>query len=170
MDRLFKRLAYELIPLHPQCLEPGPSHPVGASRSQQQQLCADCSVQSTSTAVLSIGVACVCSDVQSAEAVVHFLTCIGFSTTFLPTSDYTDAPAATTGEYPAPPSASRPLTVVASWPLSTDRLPPIVGSGVECPTATHVPLDGQVRIALLSAHQVCLCALFPLLPIAISSL
>ncbi|KAF6778681.1 hypothetical protein AHF37_02056 [Paragonimus kellicotti] len=177
VDKLFKQLAYRHLTISPRCLEPGLDHSTKLGyRSTSIHLrsvypFADLSYKPNKSVHLCIAVACVCTDLLAAEAVIHLLACAGFSisSSLSPRHEASKVVSFDTGSSGAslhpdstyPPM--QPLIVSASWPLSTDRLPAVRfthcsdatdGSDeVELIMANQPIPDGQVHASVMSVHR-----------------
>ncbi|KAG5444639.1 Rho GTPase-activating protein 35 [Clonorchis sinensis] len=171
MDHVFKQLVYRFFPLNPQCLEPGLNTDgqcmgqiYGAAAGTSPPTKLPSLTLPALSSELSVAVACVCTDLLASQAIVHLLTCAGFSVNpllctranqshsmqsepnFIDDSTYVQQP-------------MQPVSVHASWPLPTDRIPPVYIRTTEVdmsPTiqpTTHPIQNGQVHATLLSLHK-----------------
>ncbi|KER32352.1 hypothetical protein T265_01577 [Opisthorchis viverrini] len=170
MDHVFKQLVYRFFPLNPQCLEPGlstDSHCMGQIYGVAAGTSPPAKLPNSTLPLspeLSVAVACACTDLLASQAIVHLLTCAGFSVNpllctranqshsiqsqpnFIDDSTYAQQP-------------MQPISVHASWPLPTDRIPPVYIRTTEVdmsPTiqpTSHPIQNGQVHATLLSLHK-----------------
>ncbi|CAH8623340.1 unnamed protein product [Dicrocoelium dendriticum] len=177
MDNLFKRLAYTSLPISPHCLDPSlntidkPAKCYSSTGVIGSPNCCDLSNQTSLHQTdawrvnqLFIAVACVCTDCTAAEAVMHLLSCAGFSMTSLlslrqhaPTSvssDHISDDAANAVEF-----STHPFILSALWPLPISKLPPGDFSSPQLVTGrkdAHSPgiHIGQVHVTLMSLPKV----------------
>ncbi|KAA3673387.1 uncharacterized protein DEA37_0015165, partial [Paragonimus westermani] len=176
VDKLLKQLAYRHLTISPHCLEPELDHSTRLGcRTTSIHLrsiypFAD-SYRSNKPVHLCIAIACVCSDLLAAEAVIHLLGCSGFSisSSLSPRHKVSKAVSFDGGSSDASSRADstyppiQPLIVSASWPLPTGRLPAVRfthysdttdgSDATELITANQPIPDGQVHANVMSVHR-----------------
>ncbi|KAF5403845.1 hypothetical protein PHET_02429 [Paragonimus heterotremus] len=177
VDKLLKQLAYRHLTISPRCLEPGLDHSTKLGyhsipiHLRSVYPFADFSYRPNKPVHLCIAVACVCTDLLAAEAIIHLLACAGFSisSSLSPrheASKVVSFDGGSSGASSHPDSTYPPLQpfiVSASWPLSTDRLPAVRftqcsditdGSDAAELIMANQPIpDGQVHASLMSVHR-----------------